>query len=251
MKQIINTERGVFQYNFPVIYEGVKVMNQEIGRDNLLIFKRLADKAGLRFSLAYGTLLGAIREHGFIPHDEDIDLAILQEDIETFKNLLWDLREEGFEVMRFDRRNSLCSIIRKGEYIDIYIFRKLCDGVREFNGEAILEKYLTDLEEIDFQGSKFLIAREAADFCLFEYGENWQTPIAMKPYDMAWYQKKLSQLFWWLHFNLPSSIFRIWMQRKGDKKINVFNLKVERYNNNKGKHIYDTIPKGRYLLDDY
>ena len=251
MKQIINTERGVFQYNFQVIYEGVKVMNQEIGRDNLLIFKRLADKAGLRFSLAYCTLLGAIREHGFIPHDEDIDLAILQEDIETFKNLLWDLREEGFEVMRFDRRNSLCSIIRKGEYIDIYIFRKLCDGVREFNGEAILEKYLTDLEEIDFQGSKFLIAREAADFCLFEYGENWQTPIAMKPYDMAWYQKKLSQLFWWLHFNLPSSIFRIWMQRKGDKKINVFNLKVERYNNNKGKHIYDTIPKGRYLLDDY
>lgn len=251
MKQIINTERGVFQYNFQVIYEGVKVMNQEIGRDNLLIFKRLADKAGLRFSLAYGTLLGAIREHGFIPHDEDIDLAILQEDIETFKNLLWDLREEGFEVMRFDRRNSLCSIIRKGEYIDIYIFRKLCDGVREFNGEAILEKYLTDLEEIDFQGSKFFIAREAADFCLFEYGESWQTPIAMKPYDMAWYQKKLSQLFWWLHFNLPSSIFRIWMQRKGDKKINVFNLKVERYNNNKGKHIYDTIPKGRYLLDDY
>lgn len=251
MKQIINTERGVFQYNFQVIYEGVKVMNQEIGRDNLLIFKRLADKAGLRFSLAYGTLLGAIREHGFIPHDEDIDLAILQEDIEIFKNLLWDLREEGFEVMRFDRRNSLCSIIRKGEYIDIYIFRKLCDGVREFNGEAILEKYLTDLEEIDFQGSKFLIAREAADFCLFEYGESWQTPIAMKPYDMAWYQKKLSQLFWWLHFNLPSSIFRIWMQRKGDKKINVFNLKVERYNNNKGKHIYDTIPKGRYLLDDY
>ena len=251
MKQIINTERGVFQYNFQVIYEGVKVMNQEIGRDNLLIFKRLADKAGLRFSLAYGTLLGAIREHGFIPHDEDIDLAILQEDIETFKNLLWDLREEGFEVMRFDRRNSLCSIIRKGEYIDIYIFRKLCDGVREFNGEAILEKYLTDLEEIDFQGSKFLIAREAADFCLFEYGESWQTPIAMKPYDMAWYQKKLSQLFWRLHFNLPSSIFRIWMQRKGDKKINVFNLKVERYNNNKGKHIYDTIPKGRYLLDDY
>ena len=251
MKQIINTERGVFQYNFQVIYEGVKVMNQEIGRDNLLIFKRLADKAGLRFSLAYGTLLGAIREHGFIPHDEDIDLAILQADIETFTNLLWDLREEGFEVMRFDRRNSLCSIIRKGEYIDIYIFRKLCDGVREFNGEAILEKYLTDLEEIDFQGSKFLIAREAADFCLFEYGESWQTPIAMKPYDMAWYQKKLSQLFWWLHFNLPSSIFRIWMQRKGDKKINVFNLKVERYNNNKGKHIYDTIPKGRYLLDDY
>ena len=251
MKQIINTERGVFQYNFQVIYEGVKVMNQEIGRDNLLIFKRLADKAGLRFSLAYGTLLGAIREHGFIPHDEDIDLAILQEDIETFKNLLWDLREEGFEVMRFDRRNSLCSIIRKGEYIDIYIFRKLCDGVREFNGEAILEIYLTDLEEIDFQGSKLLIAREAADFCLFEYGESWQTPIAMKPYDMAWYQKKLSQLFWWLHFNLPSSIFRIWMQRKGDKKINVFNLKVERYNNKKGKHIYDTIPKGRYLLDDY
>lgn len=248
MKLKINTGRGVFQYKFQVIYEGVKVMNQEIGRENLLIFKRLADKAGLKFSLAYGTLLGAIREHGFIPHDEDIDLAILQEDIEIFKNLLWDLREEGFEVMRFDRRNSLCSIIRKGEYIDIYIFRRLCNGVREFNGEAILEKYLIDLEEIVFQDSIFLVAKEAEDFCLFEYGENWQTPIVLKPYNKAWYQKKMSQLFWWLHFNLPSFLFDLWMQRKGEEKIQAYNLKVKRYNKNAGNHIYDTIPKGIYSV---
>ena len=40
MKLKINTGRGVFQYKFQVIYEGVKVMNQEIGRENLLIFKK-------------------------------------------------------------------------------------------------------------------------------------------------------------------------------------------------------------------
>lgn len=248
MKLKIETRRGTLTYQFHVIYEGVKVMNKEIGRENLLLFKRLADKAGLKFGLAYGTLLGAIREHDFIPHDEDIDLWIMDEQLETFKDLLWDLKEQGFNVIRFDRRNSLCSIMRDGEYMDIYIFRPLCKGVREFNGEAILEKYLTNVEEIEFQGEKFMAAKEAADFCLFEYGASWQTPIAMKPYDMAWYKKKEALLFWWLHFNLPDFIFYPWAQKLGLKKIRAFNKKIRRYNKNKGQEIYQEIPEEAYSV---
>lgn len=249
MKLQINTSRGILEYKFQVIYEGVKVMDKAIGKENLLIFKQLADKAGLKFGLAYGTLLGAIREHDFIAHDEDIDLFIMKEDIETFKDLLWDLREAGFEIIRFDRRNSLCSIIRKNEYMDIYIFKEFCDGVREFNGECILEKYLTDLTEITFQGETFLGATEAEDFCLFEYGENWKTPIVMKPYDMGWYQKKKSQLYWYLHYNLPEFIFRRYAIKKAIDQLKRFNAKVDRYNKNKGQAILHKIPDTHYELN--
>lgn len=73
---------------------------KQIQIDILLLFDEYCKERGIAYSLAEGTMLGAVRHKGFIPWDDDIDLFMVREEYDRFIQSLSEEHLLGkYEVM--------------------------------------------------------------------------------------------------------------------------------------------------------
>lgn len=147
--------------------------------DLLQEFKRVCNKYGLKYCADGGTLLGAIRHHGFIPWDDDLDIAMLRSDFEKLnevapaefkKPYFWQTEEtdKGSARGHAQLRNSDTTGIIKTEYerqrnnnfnqgifIDIFPFDTVVDdeeklAEQDLKRMELLTKYREILDSGDY-----------------------------------------------------------------------------------------------------
>ncbi len=84
-----------------------------------------AEKLNITLFLTYGTLLGHYRDGGFIKHDWDIDLGMLEEDIPKMPLLQDAVKKKGYVLARGSRHRMAFRDRDNLIHLDIdYYFRK-------------------------------------------------------------------------------------------------------------------------------
>ncbi len=93
-------ENKVFLYQSS--HEGKLDNIQKILLAYLLEVDRICRKHHIRYFLGGGTLLGAIRHHGFIPWDDDADIMMLREDYNKFLSVVGEELPDGLFLQTSD-----------------------------------------------------------------------------------------------------------------------------------------------------
>ncbi|GHV08878.1 hypothetical protein FACS189485_20870 [Spirochaetia bacterium] len=176
----ININGNQFVYEeIKLSYDTISPLDTDTAKALLLKIKEIFDKHKLDFYLAYGTLLGAVRDKGFIKGDEDIDIYITDE--EKLLSIIPELHNNDIKLFRYKKK--YCSFIYTDRcYIDIYFlkpykfsfFGLYCLSLA---GYATPKKYFKETEEIEFLDALFKCQKSPQKILQFWYGKTWNVPI--------------------------------------------------------------------------
>lgn len=180
-EKTININGDIFVYQEEKItYDNVRPISEDEGKALLEKTKQLFSMKNLDFYLAFGTLLGAVRDKTIISGDEDVDVFIVDESL--LISILPFLSENGMKLFRKVDGKIYSFWNANHCYIDVYILRPIHWSIWSLyclylSNNVTPKKYFKEYEEIEFLGNKYKCPRNPENLLEFWYGKNWKTPI--------------------------------------------------------------------------
>lgn len=122
----------------------------KIEQEILNVIHGICIEHNLRYSLAYGTLIGALRHKGFIPWDDDIDIMMPREDYEKLMTIWSQVAPDGYLLQNYhicsDYTNNFAKVVKdhttflqneedrtksfhKGLFVDIFPADRVAPGL--------------------------------------------------------------------------------------------------------------------------
>ncbi len=172
---------------------------QKHGLETLVLASKTLRAAGITFFPTCGTLLGAYREHNFIPYDCDLDAGVLasKDTPLAVKRLLLVAGFEHTQQLYLQDTHQVIEdrFVRLGVQLDIFYYFELAEQyycyfarpheskdwreANRTNGFPAHRSYMPKcaFEERDFLGQTFLMPTDTAAWLAGMYGADFMTPL--------------------------------------------------------------------------
>jgi len=166
-----------FNYNKPLPNNAVKTM---------ISCCEVLENLGIKYRLTDGTILGLYRQGDFIPHDDDIDIDILDyKDVDLLQTSMKKLDMKlGRKVVYKKQVHQLAYYSKNLVVFDMIFWYSDGDQIVNYSEKGYKrtqpKKYFTDLDSITYFEKSYPMPSHIEEWLVFRYGENWRIPKTYK-----------------------------------------------------------------------
>ncbi len=208
----------------PLSAEGGEVVEQ-LMTEVVRLLEVLRDDCGVPAYVAYGTLLGAVRDGRLIGYDNDIDLAYVSAHDHPL-----DVAREGFRVQRVLQQRGWT--VRRGSAARLNVRLRMSDGSMRFVdvftshwvdgvffipsdvGARLPREAMLPLSTVQLLGHEVPAPADPEALLAATYGKNWRTPDPSFKYEtptwlrrrlVGWFGGQMKSRKHWDQFNATSA----------------------------------------------